>query len=409
MKLKNKITYILCLFCTSLFGQIKNYSHSREISGIKEQWHSIKLSNDIYGKIEADYSDIRVFGINSKNDTIEAPYILKFKEGNISQKEIKFKLINQSKNASGYFYTFEIPNDNTVNQLDIDFNILNFEYNIRLEGSQNQKEWFTVLKDYRILSIKNSNTDFKFTKLVFPDIKYSYIRLFIPSNKDPQFSNVKIIQNSKTEGNAHTCEIKKTNYLQEKSNKQSIVFVKLKNLQPISKLKIYTQNKFDFYRPIEIQKLVDSFKINKQWSYNFETICKGTLNSFDLSEFNFSNTAAKDIKIVIDNQDNEALKIDSIVVLGNDHVLKVRFGEAATYFLAYGNKNAQMPKYDIEHFSDKIPENLSNLSLGDEKAILNSTKTSSQALFTNKIWLWIIMLVIIALLGWFSFKMIRQA
>jgi Protein of unknown function (DUF3999) len=409
MKLMNKIAILFCLICTSLFGQIKNYSHSREILGIKEQWHAIKIPNDIYSKTSNDFSDIRIFGIKGSNDTIEAPYVLKFKEGNIVQKEIQFKLINQSKNTNGYFYTFELPKEITVNQLDIDFDLPNFEYKIRLEGSNNQNEWFTVLNDYRILSIKNNITDFKFSKLVFSDIKYNYLRLFITAAKDPQFSNAHILQNIINEGNTHTCDIQKTEIIQEKQKKQSVILANLKQTQPINKIRIHTKSKFDYYRPIEIQYVTDSFKINNKWEYNVETLYTGTISSFEKNEFNFKNSTLKNIKIIITNQDNEALKIDSISVLGNDHELICRFGEPATYFLAYGNKNAQIPEYDIAHFLDKIPVNLTYLDLGDEKTTLNGSNTTSQALFTNKIWLWAIMLLLIALLGWFSFKMIRQA
>ena len=82
--------------------------------------------------------------------------------------------------------------------------------------------------------------------------------------------------------------------------------------------------------------------------------------------------------------------------------------EDANYFLVYGNKNAQKPTFDIINFADKIPENLKELSIGDEIAIDKKAEIKTKPLFENKYWLWGIMFVIIALLGWFSLKMMKK-
>ena len=66
------------------------------------------------------------------------------------------------------------------------------------------------------------------------------------------------------------------------------------------------------------------------------------------------------------------------------------------------------PNYDILEFHERIPENIAELKLGDEKQILKDTNTGRKTpLFQRKVWLWAIMAVIILVLGWFSLKMIR--
>src|SRR5690606_36443195 len=138
--------------------------------------------------------------ITSGNDTIEAPYELRLTTEKISNKEVEFKTINFSQNQLGYFFTFDIPTSERINQIQFEFKQKNFDWRTRLEGSQDLKDWFTAVEDYRILSIQNGNTDFQFTKLTFPDSKYRYLRLLVESSEKPQLESATIIKSEVTEG-----------------------------------------------------------------------------------------------------------------------------------------------------------------------------------------------------------------
>ena len=99
------------------------------------------------------------------------------KKGTTLRKEVSSEILNASSNAEGYYFTFENLDAKSINEILLDFNEQNFNWNISLEGSQEQSEWFTILDTYRILSISNEQTTYSFTKLVFPLSKYRYYRL----------------------------------------------------------------------------------------------------------------------------------------------------------------------------------------------------------------------------------------
>jgi len=125
--------------------------------------------------------------------------------------EIVFKTINTTRNEKGYYYTFEVPTNESINQIKLDFFQKNFDWSIKLEGSQNQQEWFTITDDYRILSIYNELTDYQFTKLSFPDSKYRYFRLLIKSKEEPNLKLVKIFLNNFEEGKYKTYPVTNIN------------------------------------------------------------------------------------------------------------------------------------------------------------------------------------------------------
>jgi hypothetical protein len=404
---KIPLLWLLLLLSSISFGQYNDYRYYRNISGIKEQWHQFDLPNEIFSKVSRDLSDIRILGITNKNDSIEVPYILQVAREHQAEKNIPFALINQAKNENGFYYTVQIPAETSINQISLDFKQQNFDWKVTLEGSQDQKKWFSILQDYRILSIKNGLTDFDFTRLVFPDARFRYYRILIKTNTNPELVSSRVSLKETRQGiykkyPAYTFAIK-----DDKQFKRSIIDITLMLPVPVSRLKISVKDSIDYFRPVSIQYTTDSVKTPEGWNYVYSTFQTGTLNSFEKNEFSFESQTCRKLRLIIDNMDNRPLLIDSIDIEGYLHRLIARFDQPAEYFLYYGQPKAVKPDYDISRFTEKIPANLLPLILGDEQ--LNKTTVSGNgALFENKVWLWLLMTLIIITLGWFSFSMMRE-
>lgn len=409
MTTKLKLIAFFLFFYAYSFGQISDFLYQRNIEKPTENWHKILLPNDIFSKVTPDFSDIRIVGITANNDTIEAPYLIRFDEEKIENKKINFRTLNKTQNDKGYYYTFEIQIANeAINELELQFKRSNFDWQIDLEGSQNQREWFAIAENYRIVSIQNEWTNYQFTKVIFPNIKYSYLRLLIKSKTDPQLMTTYITRNEVTKGNYQKYTIKKTTIKENKKTKQTEILLDLGLPVPVSLLDFQFKNKIDYYRNIHIQYVSDSFKIDDGWQYTYNTLTSGTLSSIEKNEFRVANTVLQKLKITIENDDNAPLDLDDIIVQGVVFQLVSRFSEPADYRLYYSKINSPKPNYDINRFTNSIPSDLKNLKLSDEVALDKTTATTTKPLFENKLWLWAIMFLIIGLLGWFSFKMMKQ-
>lgn len=408
-KMKHIFQILIFLIHTCAYGQMEDYTYTRELKGVSEQWHKITLPDAMYADIQTHWNDIRIFGITSKGDTIEAPYLHRELTETVSKEEVNFELINQSRSDKGYYFTFKLPVKKPINQIQLDFKNRNFDWQVSLEGSQNQSEWFTILDKYRILSIKNELTDYQFTKLQFPDAKYTYFRVFVKSDKQADLKKAGISLQKTIEGKYNNHTIQKMDIVNDKKTKQTIIDLDLGQPLPVSYLGIDIKNDYDYYRPMAIKYLRDSFKTDKGWRYNYGDITSGIFNSLTDNSFNLStNKTLQKLQIIIYNQDNEPLKIDEISVRGNVSELTARFTEPATYYLTYGNPKARKPKYDITRFTDKIPESLTELQLGAVRKSIKKEAPSTEPLFENKLWLWAVMLLIIMVLGGFSIQMMRK-
>jgi len=177
---------------------------------------------------------------------------------------------------------------------------------------------------------------------------------------------------------------------------------------PVSFIKLSVSDKIDYYRPLNIQYLSDSVKTEKGWKYNYNTLAGGTLSSLEDNEYKFNQQITNKLKVIIQNHDNQPLNIESVTVKGYVNELVARFNKPAEYYLAYGNKRAYKPNYDIINFQQNIPQELSGLILGEEEEINKAEISLIGPLFKNKAWLWAIMIIIILVLGWFSMRMLKS-
>ncbi|WP_430936078.1 DUF3999 family protein [Saccharicrinis sp. 156] len=401
------IVFLLFILLNSLMcAQIEKYKYKREILNINETWHRLELPDNMFGNLEDNLADIRIYGITPYKDTVEAPYFLKENVPQTSVKKIRFKTINKSHDKNGYYYTFELKEGVSVNEIELDFTRKNFDWQVRLEGSSDSKEWFTILDDYRIVSIVNDFTDFQFNKLSFSSSKYKYLRLFIPATKNPRLSSAALVQSSTLDGEGKKYPVKNFYVTENKKYKTTEIEVDFDDPVRAGKVTINIKSDFDYYRRVSIKLIQDSIETETGWVYRYGKLLIGTLNSLATNDFNFKSTTLKKMLVSIENNDNEPLDIESIEVTGYKHELNVRFAREATYYLFYGNEMALLPKYDIVRFQDQIPARLTALNLGDEERMFDRKNIPPSAIF-NKFWLWGVMVVVIVLLAWFSLKMLN--
>lgn len=395
--------------CVPVYGQMIDYSYVMELEGITDQWHKIDLPEEIFTHVTQDLQDIRIYGITPAGDTVEAPYLLQTTKSESTINQVSFDQLNASYDEEKHYVTFEIPSAEAINRMDLRFAQSNFDWRVKLEGSQDQSAWFTILDDYRILSISNEITKFTFTELNFPVSKYLYYRIGINSTIPPQLDRVTISHIEKTKGayqeySAHSWQVS-----ENKELKQTVIDLDLRTYHRLSEVSILIKNGFDYYRPVAISYVADSTRTEKGWLYSYRTLSQDILNSMEENTFTFESTTLSKLKIRIDNGDNQPLTPVDIQVRGFNYYLIARFTEPASYYLTYGNTSAQATRYDIGMFKDKIPDNLSTVQTGNQELIATSSTTSGEPFFKNSLWLWAVMIGIILMLGYFSLRMIRNA
>lgn len=409
MRLKNIFLSTL-LFCSITgYSQFEDYQYKRKLSGISERWHSLLLPNEIYHHCNQDLSDLRIYGITAKKDTLEVPFVLETKADKTVKREVAFKILNKSANSEGFYYTFKIASKSSINQIKLDFEEQNFDWKVTLEGSRDQSEWFRILKDYRILSIENSQTNYQFTDLNFSDSDFEYYRLQIKSKEITEFKQAYLIGRKTKKGVYRYFNSQVIDQIYDEDSGTSQFEIQFINPIRVNQIEIFINEKYDYYRGFNLKYLQDSIKTERGYLKKYADLIEGTISSLEKNTFNFRNTNFQQLKIIIYNGNNQPLTIDSVVVKGPNQILKARFIEDADYYLVYGKSQDYKPTYDISKFQNNIPESPKPMILGEPTSIEDQNSKKEFQLFESPIWLYGIMSIIILVLGWYSIKMIKKS
>jgi hypothetical protein len=230
----------------------------------------------------------------------------------------------------------------------------------------------------------------------------------ITAKEAPGLISAKISKYELSEGTYRTYPVRKTKSSLDKVSKQTEIILDLVQPVPVTYLKINVADKFEYYRPLTIEYVTDSIKTEQGWKYNYGLLTTGTLNSLEKNEFKFESVILQKLRIIIQNRDSQPLTFRAAEVKGYVYELVARFTEPANYFLAYGNNQPEKPQYDIERFAESIPDSLSLLELGPGQVIHKSELPEQSPLFSNDLWLWVVMVLMIGLLGWFSIRMMKK-
>lgn len=405
MKYNNYLLILFILAGVNCFAQEKKFSHKRKVTNIdKEGWYAVTLPPDIFIHCESDQRDLRLFSITG-NDTTEVPYLLKKRSTQVKEKEIELNAINKSKKDNVLFLTFELSPGEKVNYINLHFEQTNYFAFVKIEGSDDKKEWFQIIENQRIFSIDNATAKYAFGVVNFGLTNYKYLRVSVSSDKPLTFDRALFQHHEISEGSFIDIPRAWTSKNQ-KDTRQTVVDVTLDHHRPVSHFSVQVDDKIDFYRRCQISILLDSIQTQKGWIRNFQNIYEGYLTSFRPNEFIIGNNIQTGmLRLTIDNLNNPPLKINNVAAKGPIVELVANL-KPENIYLFYGNRFLDLPFYDLTYFEEKIPDELVPASLGKEENI-DTPQTQTNALVENKIWLWAIMVVIIAVLGYFTLKMMK--
>lgn len=392
------------------------YSYKRSLtipgnSPVREhyEWRSFTIPAQMFGRLNASCSDIRILGVGSGGDTVEAPYLLRRMEADTTLIETPCTLINRSSTPQAQYVTLQsnLPNPTEWMRLDIEHD--EFDWQVSLEGSHDGRTWFMLKENARVVSIRNDGGSYRYTDIHYPRSDYTTFRLAFKTRQTVTLNGAKLLRR----------EGKRANYQRQTAGVQTIP-TKEKNITvyraelpyhlPVSSVALQVRNSYDFFRPLRIEALLDSVKTSKGWIENYVPVISSVITSFDTSAFRFPLHTAKVFRVMVENGDNEPLRIDSAVFQIPEHQVIARVEDGRAYTAVYGYTRAAYPDYDVVHYQEKIPDKVEVLILGEEESQQQvNTAEPASPLMNNKLWLWAVVILVIAVVGYFTYGMMTKA
>ncbi|MCU0404443.1 MAG: hypothetical protein MUE99_07820 [Chitinophagaceae bacterium] len=407
--MKNNFSFLFLLLLCNTESFAQNFQYSRKLEVKNAGWNKIFLPAEMESTCRPDFADLRILAIKGNGDTAEAPYAFYNNNYEEVSKKTPLHILNPTHSKGSYYYTFEQKEKQNLKEIELSFKQKNFEYFITLEGSHDEKQWFTLLKDYRILSIHNNITEYTFTTLSFSESSYPFYRLQVPSNVDPgllsAFMNIDGANNEATQ----KINISSSQTEINKQSKQTIVTLTLEKEFPVTNLKVFSSFRGDYLRSSTVYKVAQGYDSVLQPGNKYEPVINLVLSSLGTNSFDIPKIKSKQIRIVVNNDDNEPLTIDSIHLSTRLTGIKVQLPEAKEYLMVYGDKNASMPNYDAaEILRQTNPVMHTSFTIGNEESFKKAGTDKPGHWFENDLYLYALMAGVIALLGYFSIVMMRK-
>lgn len=189
------------------------------------------------------------------------------------------------------------------------------------------------------------------------------------------------------------------------SSRQTIIQLQFKDEYLIQQLKLVVATPAFYKRDLYITQDTIYTCHHEEFS-----IISGQPASFKL----LTPLKTKQCYIIIKNEDNPSLQIKDITALQKHVYLTAWLEKGKSYLLKTGQPDLPAPVYDLPYFANKLPDKVPALETGNitpvPAVIKNIPRTAdvSPTVFNSKVWIWIGIGIIIALISLLTIRLLRD-
>lgn len=394
------IIRVLLLYCTLLFLVSHQHAHAQflykaSLHEIKETgFYRILVTPEIAAKSNPGLSDFRIFSEDGK----PVPYILQKEQAFINQQALQvFPIISYNKTDS--LSELIAENSTPANQtaeysLVLEIVKANARRTARISGSNNQTEWFAIVDNVVIGKNDNSGSSENLEFISIPSGNYRYLKISILDKGLPPLNITRVgtLETRFIQGNYTALPAPVLS--QTDSSKKSYISLQFNDSYPLAKLNL----------------TIAGTELYKRSVYIYDTaghlLAEATLTP-TIDSVLLPGRKEKKIFLVIDNRDNEPLRVTTIRAWQLQQVAIASFAAGKNYYIETGNHTVAAPVYDLQYFSDRVSPFAEviipgPLTLQQQKEIEQSKQT------VNKNWIWIFIIIALALLLLLSYRLLQN-
>lgn len=403
----------LTAVCVSinLSAQLNSYDYYREIKPVNENgFYKLKIGSGVIDRP----GHYRVYEIGK--DTLEVPHLIE-EYDNSSYDRSFFKYLNivdKSYIANKHsFATLVVDSGLTYSSVYLNFSAPEFFKNVTLEGSDDNKNWKTIIENEKVFHYFRPPFDHYYrNKISFSPVTFKYIRVVSDDSDSPKLDISSAYIPLTEEVSNGDGELLPTGLIrtEDKAKKQTIIECSFRRMYFIGCLQIKVENEMPYRREVEVEFLTQNTGNDKWVVFGRSIISSNSSNKIYFKNYSSRDENFKTIKmrIIIHNLDDRPLGAISIDAFTHEEILKCKLEKDKKYVLAYGKANDALPQYDLQYFKNAIPLNLKYAETGNEQKISHAVVEAPSPLFGNKLWIWIALTAGVLLIGIFTLKLLKQ-
>ncbi len=361
-------------------------------------FYNIFLPPAVTSKLNYKFSDIRIYDARDK----EIPYIRDTEENRFkTAKREKLRIIqNEHKTAKKYtVLMIHNPDHKTFSNLAFIIKNTDAQIWVNISASNDLKNWQLLKNNVRYQKEFSDSATAQLLINDLPESNYEYYRIiFFDYNREPI-----VILNAYTyyveKKHKEYVEVPRPVFYQDDTTEpqKTIVRIIFKEPQYIDKI-VFKINSPEYYlRKAELTTRDTSTgkKIKLQYYFNNQKdfyLCSDSTNELLLSRY-----YAKELYLVVDNNNNEPLKFQDIRAYQTKEYLIAKLQRGRHYIVKFGNQNVPAPIYDLKYFINKIPRNRPVITVTNIIKLSNP-KAENKHLYIKPIYLWITLIIVLVIM-----------
>ena len=371
------ITIIISFVVLNLNAQ--NYHWIAKIKNVeKAAYYKIFLKPDITSQLKHSFPDIRI--IDSKNNEIQ--YILK-KQKTIfdNNNRTELKILKNKHKKNKHYTEIKIENNN-FEISNLVFKIVNTHNPIfvKIYGSNNSKNWFVLKNVFPVVPNITETDSTEVNILDIPNNTFKYLNVIFYDYDIQPITVTNVYFHSLADVRAEYVQLESPQITQKDTLDKSIVTLAYDKPQFIDMISIGIKGPEFYIRKVQMYKKDTVSNLYNGEEY-FDLLKKDFyIGSLKSNRINLYDYKAKEIELIIENKDNQALKVYKANSYQLKNYIVTYLKPDEEYKIVFGNENANFPSYDLPYFTDTIPNVL------PETYIYNIKKQKVKTARINVIW-----------------------
>ena len=363
----------------------------------KSDYYNIELNQELIG---AGLKHLKITDENGR----EVPYFIR--SDNPIREISNFENFNLKNNSIKDSLNIIIVDNQTLENLNrfcIVIQQADTKKQVYIRGSNDLKQWYIVKQQTEApVFSKQQGENTEMLIIDFPQGNYRYYEITLCNEQKNPLEVMKVgkIKNSNLYGNFTEIDPGKILMVNNDNNKNTLIsFPDLKHKYCINKIDFFIKNKPDYYRQAT---LIDSISYNRE---RFD-LSSGKDNTLLINDFLITPQTF----IIIENRNNPPVVVDSIKIFGLCRYACIYLEAGKKYQLELNEDYNISTTYDIEHFRDEIPVDITVLKIENlQDYDMPETNTQRElSLIEKPVFLWSVIVIVGVFLVFVCFRMIRE-
>ncbi len=366
LRLTYKLSLLFSLCALQLSAQ--EFSHKAKIKPVtKNGFYRIPLNSNLAGLAQAQWNDLRLFDAKGK----EVPYIIRHETAYANNKDYTgLNVASQETINEVQTLVIENPEQKKINQLLLDMQNAETDRSIRISGSNDKVNWFSISDSLNFSVWGNANETTLRKAIQFPKSNYAFFKLEIKQGNKEALNITQIGYSFDTLHKPQYVRVNNLSYSRNEIGQTTKLNFTFQGRNRVDQLVFYIREpkqyqreviiKNQAYRPIGKFYTLERSKHQRRAEYlneNQLTLSSSTGGALS-TQYILGQLHHEKFFVEIQNNNDPALQIDSIVGYQLNVYLVAELKAQTPYFLYVGDSNLLAPHYDLIYFENNIPQQI---------------------------------------------------